>query len=231
MILSMKKWTLTLVAMSLVAGTLVTGCKEDTTKPPAPPTTPTVPPPGAPPQPKASAAASGAIGDASAPSLQTATGESSKAILANAPAGKGAGQHWANEEIAWDRPEGWTQKEGPGRIATLTAGTGDSAIEVAVTKFPGDVGGKLANVNRWRGQVGLPPVGEGDLAKEAPETDIGGVKGYIVDFKGEKRLLAVALPHAGNTYFMKAGPAAPDTVGKHKAAFTAFVESIRFPSK
>ena len=29
---------------------------------------------------------------------------------------------------------------------------------VNISFFPGDVGGTFANVNRWRAQMGLPPV-------------------------------------------------------------------------
>jgi hypothetical protein len=37
--------------------------------------------------------------------------------------------------------------------------------ELSVTSFPGQVGGALANVNRWLAQLGLPSVGEQALAQ------------------------------------------------------------------
>src|SRR5688500_16131105 len=65
----------------------------------------------------------------------------------------------------WKVPAGWRQdaRQRPMRFATFLIGEGDAAVEVAVSQFPGDVGGLLANVNRWRGQVGLAPVTEAEL--------------------------------------------------------------------
>jgi hypothetical protein len=37
----------------------------------------------------------------------------------------------------------------------------DGKAEVTVSAFPGDTGGLLANLNRWRGQIGLEPVQAG----------------------------------------------------------------------
>jgi hypothetical protein len=44
------------------------------------------------------------------------------------------------------------------------AGADGTKGEVAISHFPGDVGGDLANVNRWRQQVALPPIDEAGLA-------------------------------------------------------------------
>src|SRR5690349_3907522 len=67
----------------------------------------------------------------------------------------------AQAKVVWDTPEGWRAviADQPMRVATFRAGPGDG-VEVSVTAFPGDVGGLLANVNRWRGQVGLAPAQE-----------------------------------------------------------------------
>jgi cysteinyl-tRNA synthetase len=47
--------------------------------------------------------------------------------------------------------------------AQLAARRAQKEAEVAVTVFPGTVGGLTANVNRWRGQIGLPPASEADI--------------------------------------------------------------------
>ena len=53
------------------------------------------------------------------------------------------------------------------RYATLAITGADGAKgELAVTHFPGDVGGDLANVNRWRQQIGLEPIDEAALASQ-----------------------------------------------------------------
>lgn len=55
-------------------------------------------------------------------------------------------------------PEGWTV--GPARqmrLLTLLP-PGDTSADLAISKWPGDVGGFPSNVNRWARQVGLPPI-------------------------------------------------------------------------
>lgn len=69
------------------------------------------------------------------------------------------------------------------RLATLVFESQSGPVEVAVTRFPGDVGGVLANVNRWRQQAGLTPVedAEGLITRfERP-----GFQGYWLRIEGE----------------------------------------------
>ncbi|HEV3084703.1 MAG TPA: hypothetical protein VGY66_33380 [Gemmataceae bacterium] len=110
-----------------------------------------------------------------------------------------------------------------------------TALEVVVTKFAGDVGGREANVIRWRGQVGLGEISSEQLGKDIQEREVGGDKAYYVDLTGPEsqggaprvRMLGVGVPHAGETWFFKmTGPA--DLVGKHKEAFEAFLQSVKF---
>jgi hypothetical protein len=133
-------------------------------------------------------------------------------------------------------PQGWELDSTPRpmRITTFRVSNGGQVAEVAVSSFPGDVGGKLANVNRWREQMGLAKIGENDLARETQGLDVAGEKAYLVDASQpeqgsgpRQRMLAVGLPHARATWFFKmTGPA--DLVGKQKSAFEAFVKSVAF---
>lgn len=65
----------------------------------------------------------------------------------------------APPDAPWTVPDGWTLDPEPRsmRIATYLAPDPDGPVEVAITRFGGRVGGELANINRWRGQIGLPP--------------------------------------------------------------------------
>ena len=56
--------------------------------------------------------------------------------------------------------------------------------EVAITAFPGDVGGVLANVNRWRGQAGLAPVDEAGLGQATTSIESNGLHFLVVDAEG-----------------------------------------------
>ena len=53
----------------------------------------------------------------------------------------------------------------------------NNEADLSITAFPGDVGGELANVNRWRGQVGLEPLSEEQFTKQAQAIEIAGQEG------------------------------------------------------
>lgn len=130
-------------------------------------------------------------------------------------------------KLAWKLPARWTQDAGGGgmRYATLKAPV-EGKVDVSVTVLAGDAGGELANVNRWRGQIGLPPIGEAELAKarKAVATAAGAFNLY--DFASEaqgKRLVAGLGLVDGNSWFVKmTGDAAPVA-----AAHPQFVEIVR----
>ncbi len=65
--------------------------------------------------------------------------------------------------------------------------------EVAITAFPGDVGGVLANVNRWRGQAGLAPVDDAGLGQATSALDANGLHFTLVDAEGGANPIVAAL--------------------------------------
>lgn len=139
-----------------------------------------------------------------------------------APAAAGA--------LSWKLPDGWTAAANPGaRYATINiTGPNDTKAELAITKFPGDVGGDLANVNRWRGQIGLQPVAENELAPMITKITAGPKTIQLVDCTGTQvRCAAGWVRHGAETWFFKlTGPDA--LVGAEKAKFATFLESVRF---
>lgn len=122
-------------------------------------------------------------------------------MAAMAPASRPRGVHWTP-------PAGWREAAGSGmRIATLTPPQASGKAEVTVVALPGDVGGELANVNRWRGQLALPPVGEADLpaARASVKTKLGSL--FVYDFTGtgakKTRLVAGMISVRGTMWFFK----------------------------
>jgi hypothetical protein len=94
----------------------------------------------------------------------------------------------------WIAPDGWTLVPGerPMRLATYQVQGPSGPVEVAISRFPGDVGGMLANVNRWRGQVGLPPATEADLAGMIEPFDNPGFNGSLLHIQGAEQHIVVA---------------------------------------
>lgn len=138
------------------------------------------------------------------------------------PTGSGA--------LKWSTPKGWTETAGSNmRFATLTP-PGAGKAELSVVVLPGAAGGELANVNRWRGQIGLEPLDEKGLAasRQTVKSKLGGVS--VFDFTSEgkvqSRMVTGLISTAdGNTWFLKlVGDAAP--VGKAKPDFMRFLETL-----
>ena len=129
--------------------------------------------------------------------------------------------------LLWQAPAGWQNKPGNAmRKGSFDAGGG---AEVAITAFPGEVGGVLANVNRWRGQAGLDPVDDGGLAQATTAIDSNGLHLIVVDAEGGSTPIVAALaPWNGGTWFFKlTGPA--DAVAKAKPAFLEFLKTVKTP--
>lgn len=131
--------------------------------------------------------------------------------------------------LRWSLPKGWTEEVAGGmRYATLRPPV-QGKVDVSVIVLPGPAGGELANVNRWRGQIGLPPTDEAALAgaRRVLATDAGPVSLY--DFSNEQtqaRTVAALAEAKGSTWFLKlSGDAGP--VAAARPDFLRLLESLR----
>lgn len=183
--------------------------------------------------PAAAAAKPGApaLPSAPAPAPATPAPDADKTAMAGTPVATATGA-----ALTWSAPASWTTKAGSSMRKGSYAIKGDGGeADMAITAFPGDVGGDLANVNRWRGQIGLPPIAPGELAGAVQRLERNGLKIGVVDLGGAtganpQRTLAAIVPHAGSSWFFKlTGPDA--LVAKEKAAFMAFLDTIKPAAK
>jgi hypothetical protein len=131
------------------------------------------------------------------------------------------------EALKWTLPKGWTQTfPGGMRYATLKV-PGAGKIDGSVVTLPGDSGGELANVNRWRGQIGLGLTDAAGLAAARTTVKTRAGAANVYDFTSEggtkSRLIAAILMVDGSSWFIKlTGDAEPVT-----AARPAFLELVR----
>jgi hypothetical protein len=133
----------------------------------------------------------------------------------------------------WTVPPDW-QKADPGAMLLAKfsiAGADGAQAAVNVSSLEGDGGGLAPNVNRWRGQLGLPPTGE---ILTSP-IDAAGGKTQVVDFTGTDartgkpaRLIGAIVPQNGQTWFYKL-MGDERVVAQQKDAFTKFVQSAKYP--
>ena len=131
------------------------------------------------------------------------------------------------QDLKWTLPDTWelSPKKSAMRLATFTI-KDNADLEISVSRFPGDVGGDLANVNRWRRQIGLAPVAAPDLQKEFELIESKAGKAKLVDISNaDKQMLAVIFPLKGNTYFFKLN-GKKDTVSKQKDSMIKLIKSL-----
>ena len=140
--------------------------------------------------------------------------------------------------IRWRTPPGWQVQPGDAvrQGSFLVAGADGAKADVSITTFPGDVGGDLANVNRWRAQVQLPPIGDTDLPQALTRVSTPAGEFLVVDLSGNAasadggrgtRILGAILKQAAQTWFFKMSGDAR-MVEAQKPVFLDFLQSVQF---
>ena len=147
------------------------------------------------------------------------------------PSAAGTASPARPEGLRWTTPPGWREIAGSGmRVASFAPPEAEGKAEVTVVALPGDVGGELANVNRWRGQLALPPVAEADLppARATVRTALGALSVYDFSGPGEKktRLVAGMIRVSGTTWFFKL-MGDEKAVAAAKPAFLRLLEGLK----
>ena len=139
----------------------------------------------------------------------------------------------AGPGLAWTAPAHWQSKPGNAMRKGSYAinGEGGLTADLSITAFPGDVGGEVANVNRWRGQIGLTPLADADVASAVTRSSANGLTLNVVDFANlgaatPIRIVGAMVPHEGATWFFKLmGPDA--LVAKEKPSFLEFLKTVK----
>ena len=136
----------------------------------------------------------------------------------------------------WQVPSGW-QETAAGQFLVakfIVPGPDSSQAAVNVSMSAGDGGGLSANVNRWRGQLGLAPLAGAELNQSIKAVDTGGGQVSLVDFSGkdvrsgqDTRLIGAIVPQGGRTWFYKLMGNA-QAVEQQKDAFTKFVQTAKY---
>jgi hypothetical protein len=130
-------------------------------------------------------------------------------------------------------PAGWTAgaPNAMRKGSWIVTGPGGSQAEVAVTVFPGNVGGTTANVNRWRGQLGLAPATEAEIQAAAQPGKVGADAGQYFRLDaadGKKATVALMVPKNDSTWFFKF-TGDRDAVNAQTAAFLKFLAASQIP--
>lgn len=100
---------------------------------------------------------------------------------AAAPAAGGSGT--GKPALAYEAPEGWEELPVSQFRDVNLRPAGNPEVECFVTVLPGDAGGLLANLNRWRAQMGAGPISEAEAA-DLPRKPLAGVDGVYMEVEG-----------------------------------------------
>ena len=132
-------------------------------------------------------------------------------------------------------PAGWeTKAPSPMRVASFGISQDGKQADVSVIPLGGMAGTDPANVNRWRGQVGLGKLDDAELAKLAEKVTIGEQPADLYDLAGispgsgdAERIVGVILHRDDTSWFFKmTGDAG--LVEQQKPAFVALLKSVQF---
>ena len=136
--------------------------------------------------------------------------------------------------MQYDKPDalvgGFT---GTFSVVTFRASEGDASVRITVSPLKGDGGGLLANVNRWLGQAGLPPVEQQDLANRTEQIDVDGISGTYVEAIGDdsqaqgQAIVGWIGFQSGQSWFVKM-QGDPKLVRDQREAFRNFLKTLKF---
>jgi hypothetical protein len=132
-------------------------------------------------------------------------------------------------------PAGW-EKKAPSqmRVASFGISQGGKQADISVIPLAGMAGNDPANVNRWRGQVGLATLPEADVSNLAEKVTVGDQPADLYDLagtaptSGEAQCILGVILHRDDTawFFKMTGEAS--LVEQQKPAFIAFLKSVSF---
>lgn len=174
------------------------------------------------------------IRETDSPAAKTSPKSAGDLNMRNTPVATGGDR----DDIQFETPEGWeSQQANSIRVASFViTGSGTQPTEVSVTAFPGTVGGDLANVNRWRGQLLLPPIDENTMRGMTETFEGDELTFRVFDLKDEAatgegeirpRILAAIVEHGETTWFIKMTGEA-EQVSEQRENFERFLKSFGF---
>jgi hypothetical protein len=154
--------------------------------------------------------------------------------VASAPAAGSASPHAdASSPITYEAPEAWSAGQiNQFRKAAFVVSENEQRVEITVIDLPPGSGTLPQNINRWRDEVGLPEIAEGELAAETSKIETLGVQGdYVVlagpeSAEGRQTTLGVVAPAGGQVWFIKLR-GDHELALREKPRFEAFVKSLK----
>jgi hypothetical protein len=129
----------------------------------------------------------------------------------------------------FERPPSWRENPAPekGRIYEFQAEEAGGSAIVSFTIMGGESGGLAANIDRWRTQVGLEPLGDQGIGRSATPMKFVGSEAWLVDVVGKDRAIlgVVAISPQFAMFLKMDGP--PTAVNAQRATFVRVAQSFQ----
>ncbi len=167
------------------------------------------------------------------PPMPQATGELPQGhppIDGNAPMVATPGLAPAAQDMnyVWQAPEEWASKAASSmRIASYAVPGDGGDADFSLVRLAGAAGGLVGNVNRWRGQIALPPASAGEIEESVVAVPTAlGVDAKVVEMSNnDQMIMSAIIEHEGGVLFVKLqGPSA--TVTAAREGYRQFISSI-----
>lgn len=147
------------------------------------------------------------------------------------PRGPAAAVPSKDLDFTYDAPPEWVQRP-PAQFRLLDFGVRDGGQEVTIS-VSAVRGGVVANLNRWRDQVGLPKVEEAELRQSLQKLEVGPLTAdYVTLLSPEgspkpEAIFGATLQARGQQWYFKLNGDA-ELAKREQPRFEEFVRSIRF---
>lgn len=130
------------------------------------------------------------------------------------------------EGIEYEKPEEWTQvKPKQFILAAFQVSDGDKQVSITLSRAGG---ARADNVNRWRGQMGLKPLGRDEIATLLQKIEVGARAGELVELKNDNQImLGLMLADGDSTVFVKL-LGDPELAVRERGRFLEFAKSLSF---
>lgn len=125
----------------------------------------------------------------------------------------------------FERPPEWRENPQPERPKVFEF-RADGAL-ITFTIMGGESGGLAANVDRWRTQAGLEPLGEQGLGRSATPMKFVNTDAWLVEVPGKERAIlgVIALSPEFSMFLKMDG--SPAAVSAQRATFTRVAQSFQ----
>jgi hypothetical protein len=131
--------------------------------------------------------------------------------------------------IVYDLPAGWTENPNPSEGRRMEFHVDDAAGRalVTLTALSNEGGGLAPNIDRWRGQAGLEPLGEQGIARSATPMRFLGFQAHLVEAIGKDRAIlgVIAISSEASLFLKMDGQ--PNVVTSQRSNFVRFAESFQ----